>query len=110
MTQRQSEAALTPSSRYLRTLNDTQAAIQYTSLKDPKVLLDLLERRAAHSVRHLANNLNNPDASAYQRVSRAVSEAFVAAQTLNSIEAVKANFVKGNSNLLINLFILVGYV
>ena len=110
MIQRQSEAALTPSSRYLRTLNDTHAAIQYTSLKDPKVLLDLLERRAAHSVRHLANNLSNPDASAYQRVSRAVSEAFVAAQTLNSIEAVKANFVKGNSVLLINLFILVGYV
>lgn len=47
---------------------------------DPQTSILLLEWRAAHIVRARAEHADDPDASTDQRVSRAVSEAFIAAQ------------------------------
>ena len=48
--------------------------------KDPAVAITLLERRAAALVREYARHVSEPDPSVYQRISKAVTEAFVAAQ------------------------------
>jgi len=48
--------------------------------KDPAVAITLLEQRAAALIREHARHVSEPDPSVYQRISKAVTEAFVAAQ------------------------------
>ncbi|KIM82062.1 hypothetical protein PILCRDRAFT_820972 [Piloderma croceum F 1598] len=83
-----SASLLSPSSYYLRLLlGEPVKSLSLTdaSWKDPAVALLLLEWRAALVVQDLVRNQNKPDASANQRVSKAVSEAFVAAQVVKMI-------------------------
>lgn len=69
--------------------------------------MNLLERRAAKAVQHHVKHLDSPDAGANQRVSRAVGEAFVAAQTLNSIGTIPAVLSKPELDAVTSLLILV---
>lgn len=74
---------LSPSSNYLRLLLKPSQPLQPltdSSWKDPTVAILLLEWRAAVIVKEFAKHANDPDASANQRVSKAVTEAFVAVQ------------------------------
>lgn len=73
---------LSPSSYYLRLLltSERPPTLTASSWLDPGVTILLLEWRAALIVQNLAQNSNQPDASAYQRVSKATTEAFAAVQ------------------------------
>ncbi|OBZ74783.1 Peroxisomal acyl-coenzyme A oxidase 1 [Grifola frondosa] len=78
----QSSSVLTPSTRYLRfvTAEESPSMADAPSWEDPHTAVLLLERRAAFMVKERATNDGDPDASVDQRVSKAVTEAFVAAQ------------------------------
>jgi acyl-CoA oxidase len=69
------------------------------------VVLLLLEWRAALIVQDLARNQNKPDTSANQRVSKAVSEAFVAAQVVQMIQEL--NLVDEDRRVVGELYRLV---
>ena len=74
---------LSPSSYYLRLLlNPPQPipALAAGAWKDPSAAVSLHEWRAARMVQDLARHAKDLDASANQRVSKAITEAFVAAQ------------------------------
>ncbi|KAF8882820.1 acyl-CoA oxidase [Infundibulicybe gibba] len=76
-------SSLTPSSNYLRCLLEPHLRLpssETISWTDPATCIQILEWRAALVVREHAQNISDPDASVYQRVSKAVTEAFVAAQ------------------------------
>lgn len=97
-----SQPSLSPSTAYLRILAEKEPmpAIRSESWKDPKVLVLLLEWRAALVVREYAAHIPSSDANVQQRVSKAVAEAFVGArvgefiQELGQIMSVKdANIV-----------------
>jgi len=79
-----SAAGLSPFSHYLRLLlNPTtrpQLELSDSPWEDPATLILLLEWRAAKIVQELAQNQLNTDASINQRVSKAVTEAFVVVQ------------------------------
>jgi acyl-CoA oxidase len=78
-----SESPLSPSSYYLRLFlkpSGPPSALNDSSWEDPAKSVLLLEWRAAAIVRELAQNFDDPDASVIQRVSKAVTEAFVAVQ------------------------------
>lgn len=85
-TQNPSDSTLSPSSYYLRLVLKPSAQSGLPQLHDPFVWDDpytsilLLEWRAALIVQECARNLSSPDASVNQRVSKAVTEAFVAVQ------------------------------
>jgi len=84
-----SASLLSPSSYYLRLLLEKSVkslSLTDASWKDPAVALLLLEWRAALVVQDLVRNQNKLDATANQRVSKAVSEAFVAAQVVQMIQ------------------------
>ncbi|CDO76000.1 hypothetical protein BN946_scf184780.g7 [Trametes cinnabarina] len=89
---------LTPSTAYLRHLvagtQDASASFssQLGSWYDPKTSVSILERRAAAMVADRAQHAKEPDASSDQRVARAVSDAFVAAQV--------EELVRGTDNIL----------
>lgn len=70
---------LTPSSK-LPSLNDASWK------QDPSLPVLLLEWRAALVVKDLAEHLADPDASVYQRVSKAVTDAFVATQISQMVQ------------------------
>jgi acyl-CoA oxidase len=81
-----SDAFLSPSSYYLRLLvKGSPPSFTDSSWKDPAVAVLLLEWRATLIVQDLARNQGNPDASANQRASKAVTEAFVATQIVQLI-------------------------
>ncbi|KII94224.1 hypothetical protein PLICRDRAFT_420565 [Plicaturopsis crispa FD-325 SS-3] len=73
-------SVLSPSSNYLRLLLAPPHNPSVTSWNDPAVAIQYLEWRAALLVRERAVHHADPDASADQRVSKAVTEAFVAVQ------------------------------
>lgn len=68
----------------------------------------LLEWRAALVVQDLVRNQNNPDASAHQRVSKAVSEAFVAAQVVRMIREL--DLLAKDRHVVVELYRLVSEV
>ncbi|KAG6877480.1 hypothetical protein C0993_006948 [Termitomyces sp. T159_Od127] len=75
--------SLSPSTAYLRLLLSKQpapASVSSAAWNDPATSIALLEWRAALLVREHAQTKGESDASANQRVSKAVTEAFVAAQ------------------------------
>ncbi|KAF7965078.1 hypothetical protein HWV62_45767 [Athelia sp. TMB] len=74
---------LSPSSYYLRLLSKDPEPIPNLTAgawKNSSTAVSLLEWRAALMVQDLARHAKGPDANANQRVSKAVTEAFVAAQ------------------------------
>ncbi|KAH7913617.1 acyl-CoA dehydrogenase/oxidase C-terminal [Hygrophoropsis aurantiaca] len=84
---------LSPSTIYLRLLLDHTPEISplnRTSWNDTAAIILLLERRAALMVQEFARNPDNPDASINQRISKAVTEAFVAAQVGQLIDELKS--------------------
>ncbi|KAG6872455.1 hypothetical protein C0995_009615, partial [Termitomyces sp. Mi166 len=90
-----SAISFSPSSAYLRLLLPNQTApssISPESWNDPNTSIALLEWRAAHLVREHAQTKSQPDASANNRVARAVTEAFVAAQVGKIIDGLSAEF------------------
>ena len=89
-------ASLTPSSAYLRHLvNPPTIPTSFLDkdLRDPATSILLLELRAALIVHEHAQNALETDASTNQRVSKAVTESFVAAQVggmINSLSSLSA--------------------
>ncbi|ESK95258.1 acyl- oxidase [Moniliophthora roreri MCA 2997] len=78
--------ALPPSSAYLKRLIPTAnikpnepPVLSETSWTNPSTLVALLEWRAALLVHEVAQTIETPDATIFQRVSKAATEAFVAA-------------------------------
>ena len=74
---------LSPSSSYLQLLTPSSKSIKpnLTDVswnQDSSLPISLLEWRAALIVKDLAEHLSDPDANVYQRVSKAVVDAFVA--------------------------------
>lgn len=70
-------------SNYLRLLRGDQLSrpvISPTMWQDHAAIIHLLEWRAALAVQSAAQNLNHPDAGINHRLSKAVTEAFVATQ------------------------------
>ncbi|KAJ3503355.1 hypothetical protein NLJ89_g8475 [Agrocybe chaxingu] len=81
--------SLSPSSAYLRYLVNPPAvpsAFAEKEWRDPVTSILVLELRAALVVRELAQNVDIQDASVNQRVSKAVTEAFVATQVGDMIK------------------------
>ncbi|KAF8147662.1 peroxisomal oxidase [Crassisporium funariophilum] len=91
-----SVSSLSPSSYYLRLLVNAPPDLSVPSdqdWRDPAASIHLLELRAALLVQEHAQNVDTPDASINQRVSKAVTEAFVAVQVgemIKSLESMQA--------------------
>ena len=86
-----SSSGLSPSTYYLRLLVDPAArppTLSTTVWSDVAVLVQLLEWRAACIVQELARNPDAGDASVNQRVSKAVTEAFIATQVAELIASL----------------------
>ncbi|KAJ7235654.1 peroxisomal oxidase [Mycena rebaudengoi] len=84
-------ASLSPSSYYLRLLLDGKLVppqLTAESWEQPETAILLLEWRAALIVHEIAQTIADPDASATQRVSKAVTEAFVAARVGEMVVAL----------------------
>jgi hypothetical protein len=82
-TQSPSASTLSPSSYYLRLLLEPTSKpldLSESSWQDPATSILLLEWRAALLVHEHSRTVAEPDASVNQRVSKAVTEAFIAAQ------------------------------
>jgi len=84
-----SASLLSPSSYYLRLLLKGSGGLPShadSSWKDPAFAVLLLEWRAALIIQERARNQSSPDASSNQRVSKAVTEAYVATQVAQMIQ------------------------
>ncbi|KAI0744477.1 peroxisomal oxidase [Earliella scabrosa] len=93
---------LTPSTTYLRHLLSPPPPS--SDWDDPQTAIALLERRAALMVRDRALHLREPDASVDQRVSRAVTDAFVAAQVGEIVRALEVKVGQRNAAVLRKLY------
>lgn len=79
-------------SNYLRLLGGEQLnrpAISPTMWQNHAAIIHLLEWRAALAVQSAAQNLHHPDAGINHRLSKAVTEAFVATQVGSMISDLK---------------------
>ncbi|KAL4243883.1 Acyl-coenzyme A oxidase [Abortiporus biennis] len=94
---------LTPSTNYLRTLvfHTSETSFDWNDSKD---VVRLLQTRAAKVVQQYARQSENLDASADQRVSRAVTDAFVAQQVQTFISALSGELPGRESLVLTDLF------
>jgi hypothetical protein len=107
-------ASLSPSSNYLRFLLTPPALSVSWSIEDfadSNTSILLLELRAALIVQDHAKNLatGDVDASVNQRVSKAVTEAFVAVQVAGMIEGLEDVGIKGNdASVVKKVYLLVG--
>ncbi|TEB33934.1 acyl-CoA oxidase [Coprinellus micaceus] len=105
---------LSPSSYYLRLLvpSSSPAKPKFAPsaeewLGSPSIVVLLLEWRAALVVQELARNAKDLDASVFQRVSKAVAEAFVARQVGDMIDGLKGKLSSGKTGeALTKLFTL----
>ncbi|KAF4588698.1 hypothetical protein EYR40_010251 [Pleurotus pulmonarius] len=84
-------ASLPPSSAYLRLLRDQPSLSSDWSAPETSILY--LEWRAVKIVQELAHNANDADASMNQRVSKAVTEAFIARQVGEMIKDLNSKSV-----------------
>ncbi|KAJ7857076.1 peroxisomal oxidase [Mycena olivaceomarginata] len=85
-------SSLSPTSHYLRLLLDKELVspeLSPTSWTHPATAILLLKWRTALIVHECAQTLKEPDASVMQRVSRAVTEVFVAARVGEMIESLR---------------------
>ena len=101
-------STLPPSSRYLRLLYpSSRDNVASGDWADPRRSVNLLELRAVHMVRDYVKNEADPDASAAQRVSRAVTEAFVAAQVATFIQTLPTHLPGKEAQIVKDLLTLV---
>ncbi len=106
-----SVALLTPSSSYLRFLVSVPAvspSLSTQDLRDPTTAILLLELRAALIVQEYAQNATEPDASANQRISKAVTEAFIAARVREMIDGL-TTLQERDRVVMAKVFLLVGH-
>ncbi|KAI0758856.1 acyl-CoA oxidase [Fomes fomentarius] len=103
-----STSDLTPSTSYLRHLAGPPPINPSSPLAwdDPQTSITVLEQRAARVVQERADRLSDPDASMDQRVSRAVTDAFVAGQVGKIIDALGADLGKKDAAILRKLYTL----
>ncbi|KAF8153565.1 peroxisomal oxidase [Mycena galopus ATCC 62051] len=102
-------SSLSPTSRYLRLLLDRELVppeLNPTSWTQPATAILLLEWRAALLVHESAQTLSEPDATATQRVSRAVTEAFVAARVGEMIEALGTVLAQREAKVVAKVYLL----
>ncbi|KAG5650389.1 hypothetical protein H0H81_012401 [Sphagnurus paluster] len=101
-----SAASLSPSSYYLRLLlpGSQPPQLKDSSWKDATFAINILEWRAAVLVREHAKTFSQPDASVNQRVSKAVTEAFIAGQVGQIMDNLSLPI--GTSNVLRSLYTL----
>lgn len=107
-------SSLSPSSAYLRYLVDTPTLPPLTAAdtwRNAHTAVLLLELRAALVVHEHARNVGtgDTDASANQRVSRAVTEAFVAVQVQGMIESL-ASVGPREREVVGKVFLLVSFL
>lgn len=104
-------ASLTPSSAYLRHLVNPPsipASLSDKDLRDPAISILLLELRAALVVHEHAQNALETDANANQRVSKAVTESFVAVQVGGMIDSLSS--VPAKDRVVVSkVFLLVSF-
>jgi acyl-CoA oxidase len=91
-----SPSALSPFTTFLRHIHlppAEQTGVQVDNLnwRDPHTAVHLLELRALCVIRDYANNEGEPDAHVAQRVAKAITEAFVAAQVEQFIRDIPAD-------------------
>ena len=111
-----SVSSLSPSSNYLRLLlspprlNDS---LSIQDFADPNTSILLLELRAALIVQDHAKNLatGEIDANVNQRVSKAVTESFVAVQVAEMIKGLENVGIKGNDTAVVKkVYLLVSHL
>ena len=108
-------SSLSPSSNYLRLLTPPalNVSLSIQDFADPNTSILLLELRAALIVQDHAKNLatGDIDASVNQRVSKAVTEAFVAVQVAGMIKGLEDDEgMKGNdADVVKKVYLLVGH-
>jgi acyl-CoA oxidase len=109
-------SSLSPSSNYLRLLLTPPAlnvSLSIQDFADPNTSILLLELRAALIVQDHAKNLETGeiDASVNQRVSKAVTEAFIAVQVASMIKGLEDVGINGNdADVVKKIYLLVGHL
>lgn len=102
---------LSPSSSYLRlllNLTSRPSVATDASWREGSTIILLLEWRAALIVNEYAQNAKAPDASVNQRVSKAVSEAFVATQVGEILKSLQQSGLQNKeAEVLSNVYLLV---
>ncbi|KAF7307878.1 Acyl-coenzyme A oxidase [Mycena kentingensis (nom. inval.)] len=107
-----SKPSFSPTSAYLRLLLDKQLLppeLSPASWRDAATAILLLEWRAALLVNEAAQTATEPDATLTQRVSRAVTEAFVAGQVggmLSSLSSPSLGLKAREITALTNVYLL----
>jgi hypothetical protein len=105
-------SSLSPTSHYLRLLLDKNLVppeLSSESWTQPEIAILLLEWRAALLVHESARTLSEPDATVTQRVSRAVTEAFVAARVGEMMDALGPALKQREAEVVRKLYILVRF-
>ncbi|KAJ7748084.1 peroxisomal oxidase [Mycena metata] len=100
---------LSPTSQYLRLLLDKNLVppdLDSTSWSHPATAILLLEWRAALLVHDSVQTLSEPDATLTQRVSRAVTEAFVAARVGEMIDGLKSALKQREAEVVGKVYLL----
>jgi len=105
-TQSPSVHTLSPFTRFLQHISENSPYLQPTSWHEPHNAVRILEKRALYIVRDHARHEHNPDASAAQRVARAVTEAFVAAQVEQFIQDVPSQLPGTEAHAVADLLLL----
>lgn len=100
-------STLSPFTRFLRHLSGKPDPSQPLSWHDPHTAVTLLEQRALCAVRNQAIREADPDASAAQRVARAVTEAFVAGQVEGFIHNVPSQLAGQEAHAVGDVLLLV---
>lgn len=98
-------------SNYLRLLSggpSSRPVITTRMWHDHAAIIHLLEWRAALAVQTAARNLNHPDAGIHRRLSKAITEAFVAAQVGNMVSDLNQLSQK-EASALGDLYLLVRF-
>ncbi|KAF8190757.1 peroxisomal oxidase [Mycena galopus ATCC 62051] len=104
-----SVSSLSPTSQYLRLLLDRELVppeLSPRSWTHPATAILLLEWRAALLVHDSAQTLSEPDATITQRVSRAVTEAFVAARVGELIESLRTVLRQREAGIVGKVYLL----
>jgi acyl-CoA oxidase len=106
--------SLLPSSHYLRLLiPPTRSLPSFTEhdFRYPSTSILLLEWRAALIVEEHARTVDDSDASIYQRVAKAVTEAFIAAQIGEIINTLGSTGMKEREQIIVGkVYLLVSFV
>lgn len=104
-----SESQLSPSTQYLRVFlpGHSQPPSINAKWDDPQTAILLLEWRAALSVKAYATHHEDSDASIDRRVSKAITEAFVASQVGEMLKTLQDKLPGREAQVLRRLFTLV---